>query len=56
VALPKTADTGRASVFGTNYWTIYTCIVRLCYHYYTGQRAEIPDSPVKYRTPGNPII
>src|SRR6218665_160210 len=36
------------------YWAIYTCIVRYYYQYYTGQRAEIPDSPVKYRTPGNP--
>jgi len=25
------------------------------YRFYTGQRAKILDSPVKYRTPGNPI-
>src|SRR6218665_3793767 len=31
-----------------------TCIVRYYHHFYTGQRAKIPDSPVKYRTPGNP--
>src|SRR6218665_461844 len=31
-----------------------TCIVRYCFHFYTGQRAKIPDSPVKYRTPGKP--
>ena len=33
----------------------HECIVRYCYHLYTGQRAKIPDSPVKYRTPGNLI-
>jgi len=48
-------DTGRASILGTNYVAIYTCIVRYYYQHYTGQRAEIPDSPVKNRTPaGNP--
>src|SRR6218665_329366 len=31
-----------------------TCIVRYYFHFYTGQRAKIPDCPVKYRTPGNP--
>src|SRR6218665_1123164 len=31
-----------------------TCIVRYYHHFYTGQGAKIPDSPVKYRTPGNP--
>jgi len=34
---------------------ICTYIVRYYYHCYTRQRAKIPDSPVKYRTPGNPI-
>src|SRR6218665_261169 len=29
-------------------------IVRHYIHFYTGQRAKIPDCPVKYRTPGNP--
>src|SRR6218665_3337710 len=33
-----------------------TCIVRYYHHFYTGQRAKIPDSPVKYRTPGNPNV
>src|SRR6218665_2537933 len=31
-----------------------TYIVRYYSHFYTGQRAKIPDCPVKYRTPGNP--
>ena len=31
-----------------------TCIVRYYFHFYTVQRAKIPDTPVKYRTPGNP--
>jgi len=44
-------DTAHASVCGTN---IDTCLVRYYYHFYIGQRAKIPDSPVKYRTPGNP--
>jgi len=33
-----------------------TCIVRYYLRFYTGQRAKIPDCPVKYRTPGNPNI
>jgi len=37
VALPKIPDTGRVSVFGTNYWAIYTCIVWYYYQHYTGQ-------------------
>ena len=28
--------------------------VRYYYHFYTGQGAKIPDSPVKYRISGNP--
>jgi len=35
---------------------IELCIVPYYYHICTGQRANIPDSPVKYRTSGNPII
>ena len=31
-----------------------TCIVRYCFHFYTGQGAKVPDCPVKYRTPDNP--
>jgi len=31
-----------------------THIVRDYFYFYTGQRAKIPDCPVKYRTPGNP--
>jgi len=32
----------------------HTCTGWYYYHFYTGQRAKILDSPVKYRTPGNP--
>jgi len=28
---------------------------RFNYHFYTGQRNKVPDSPVKYQTPSNSI-
>jgi len=40
--------TGSASVCGTKYSALGTCVVWYYYHFYTGQRAKIPDSPVKY--------
>ena len=56
MAFSKIPDTGSFSVGGTKYWAISTCIVRYYYHFYTRQRRgpKIPDSPVKYRTSGNP--
>lgn len=29
--------------------------VRYVFNFFTGQLAQIPDSPVQYRTSGNPI-
>jgi len=54
VAVLKIPHTGSASVGGTKYWAIDSCIV-WCYHNFnTGQRAKISDIPVKYPTPDNP--
>jgi len=52
----KIPDTGSFGVGGTKYWAINAFIVRYYYHFYTGQGPKIPDSPVKYRTPGNPTL
>jgi len=54
VVFSKILDTGSAKVGGTKYSAIDTCIIRYYHHFYTGQRAKIPDSPVKYQTPDNP--
>jgi len=54
LSLSKIPDTSSAIVGSTKYRDIDTCIVRYYYRFYTVQRAKIPDTPVKYRTPGNP--